>query len=418
MCVNPAGRRPMGRRGALKLLGASAALTSLTEALASCAGAPTSANRASTGLQNLLLTAPRVFDGHRMLTDTAVLVQDGEIVTVEPWRSVQPGDAHRIDVVGGTVLPGLIDLHVHAGARGIPFDRILAHGVTTVRELGGAGLAASAGPGQLRYLHAGAFITAPGGYPTPVFGPMGSVTVRGEVNARAAVRDLVNHGASVIKIALEPGGEAGAPWTKAPSHPSPPWPMLSVDEVRAIVEEAHALSRIVTVHLGEQRGAQIALDAGVDEWAHIPGDAIPEELLREAARRGVRVVATFDTESHCAGTMDNAKKFVAAGGTLLYGTDMGHIEIPDGFDANELQYLTEAGLSIEQALAAATSLAGQQLGLAPLGTLVPGAPADVIGIPGDPAQDLKNLEYPSLVIAGGEVVVSTPPPSPNQHIGR
>jgi imidazolonepropionase-like amidohydrolase len=93
------------------------------------------------------------------------------------------------------------------------------------------------------------------------------------------------------------------------------------------------------------------------------------------------------------------------GATLLYGTDMGHLEIPDGVDAEELRRMMTAGLSLEQVLAAATSQAGKQLGLAPLGSLVPGAPADLISAPGDPAQDLKNLEYPALVIAGGQIVV-------------
>jgi imidazolonepropionase-like amidohydrolase len=391
----------LNRRGALTLLGTTAAATGLVAATPARA-----ADAHSTRSDGLLLTAPRVFDGHRILTDTAVLIRGERIVSIGPPGSIRATGARRIDLPGATILPGFIDLHVHIGARGIPFDRVLRHGVTTVRELGGAGLpASSGGPGRLRYLHAGAFITAPGGYPIPVFGPNGSVTVTGPANARQAVRELVDRGASVIKIALEPGGEPGAPWSQAPANPPPPWPMLSTVEARAIVEEAHRLGRIVTVHLGEERGARIALDAGVDEWAHIPGNPIPNDLLRTAAQRGVRVVATLDTESHCAGDLANAKAFLAHGGTLLYGTDMGHLEIPDGFDANELRYLMQAGLTLDQALAAATSLAGAHLGLAPLGSLVPGAPADLIAVQGDPAQDLKNLEYPTMVIAGGQLVV-------------
>ena len=387
----------LDRRRALTMLGTSIAATGLGAAAPAVAhaGRPDS----------LLLTAPRVFDGRRMRTDTAVLIRGERIVSIGSARSVKATGAHHIDLPDATILPGFIDLHVHIGARGIPFERVLRHGVTTVRELGGAGLPSSSGPGQLRYLHAGAFITTPGGYPTPVFGPNGSVTVTGPTSARQAVRDLVDRGASVIKIALEPGGEPGAPWTQAPANPPPPWPTLSTMEVRAIVDEAHRLGRIVTTHLGEEHGARIALDAGVDEWAHIPGNAIPDNLLRTAAQRGVRIVATLDTESHCEADLANAKAFLAHGGTLLYGTDMGHLEIPDGFDANELHYLMLAGLTLEQALAAATSLAGEQLGLAPLGTLAPGAPADIIAAAGDPAQDLKTLEYPILVITGGRQVL-------------
>jgi imidazolonepropionase-like amidohydrolase len=396
------------RRVAFKLFGASAAWAGLTGGVPRLAGSANAGGRRGRTERDLVLTAARLFDGHRMLIDTAIAIDDGKITAVGPAGSISPAAGHgrRIDLGDATILPGFIDLHVHVGAQDVPGERVLTHGVTTVRDLGGSPLPPpAAGPGELRVVAAGKFITAPGGYPIPVFGPDGAVTVTGPDQARQAVRDLVGQGAGVIKIALEPGGEPGAPWTLAPSDPPPPWPMLSVTEVRAIVDEAHTLGRIVTVHLGEVQGARIALDAGVDEWAHIPGNAVPDELLREAVDHGVRVVATLDTESHCAGDMTNAATFVALGGTLLYGTDMGHLEIPDGFDANELRYMMLAGLSLEQALAAATSLAGEQLGLAPLGQLVSGAPADIVVTAGDPAHDLKNLEYPVLVIAGGRVVV-------------
>jgi imidazolonepropionase-like amidohydrolase len=408
--MNPGGTtlfdHRIDRRVVIKLLGASAAVAGLTGGAPALAGEVTSSERPGRQREDLLLTASRLFDGRRMLTDTAVFIRDGKIGAVGRAGSIRTGGARRIDLGNATILPGFIDLHVHVGAQHIPFERVLTHGVTTVRDLGGGPLPSLAGgPGTLRYVAAGKFITVPGGYPIPVFGPEGALTVAGPAQAARAVRDLVRQGASVIKIAIEPGGEPGAPWSQAPANPPPPWPMLSVEEVRAIVEEAHGLGRIVTVHLGEARGARIALEAGVDEWAHIPGNLVPEDLLRQAVHQGVRVVATLDTESHCGGDLDNARTFVALGGTLLYGTDMGHVEIPDGFDANELHYMMLAGISLDDALAAATSLAGEQLGLAPLGQLVPGAPGDVIVAQGDPAHDLKSLEYPALVIAGGQVVV-------------
>jgi len=399
-------RARINRRNTLKLFGASAALAGVAGRIPATADI-TAGQRSRRG-QSLLLRAPRLFDGQRMLSDTAVLIGGQRITAIGPAASMDVRGARCIDLGDATILPGLIDLHVHVGAQHVPFARVLTHGVTTVRDLGGGPLPSTAGgPGQLRYIAAGRFITVPGGYPIPVFGPDGVVAVIGPDQARQAVRDLVQQGASVIKIALEPGGEPGAPWTAVPADPPPPWPMLSLDEARAIVEEAHRLGRIVTVHLGESQGARIALDAGVDEWAHIPGNSVPEDLLRKAVAQGVRVVATLDTESHCAGDMTNAETFVALGGTLLYGTDMGHLEIPDGFDANELRYMMLAGVSLEDALAGATSLAGEQLGLAPLGRLEPGAPADVIVAAGDPAHDLKNLEYPTMVIAGGQVVVES-----------
>ncbi len=209
----------------------------------------------------------------------------------------------------------------------------------------------------------------------------------------------------MIKIGLDPGGEPGAPWSMRPASTPPPWPLLSTDEVAAVVAEAHRLGRIVTAHLAEERGVRIAVEAGVDEWAHIPCQPVAESLLIEAVRRHVPAVATLDTDSHCADSMDNAQAFVALGGTLLYGTDMGHLDIPEGIDGQELDLLTRAGLSLERALASATSRAGRHVGLAPLGRLVPGAPADIVAVPGDITADLKNIEYPTTVIAGGQIVV-------------
>jgi imidazolonepropionase-like amidohydrolase len=395
--------QPVRRRQVLKAAAASAAAG--LAATASATGSGPSAS-ASDGLppREILLTASRAFDGRRVRNETAILVRGGTIAAVGAPGSVSAHGARRIDLGDATILPGFIDLHVHVAARQIPFDRVLTHGVTTVRDLGGTLPSVEGGPGRLRYLAAGKLITVPGGYPIPVFGTAGATAVSGPAEARQAVRNLVAQGARVIKIALDPGGEVGAPWSQVPATPPPPWPMLSLAEVQAVVDEAHRLDRIVTVHLGDEQGARIALEAGVDEWAHIPANPVPPQLLQQAARRGVPLVSTLDTESHCTGQLANAKEFIAAGGTVLYGTDMGHLEIPNGPDAEELQQMMIAGLSVEDALAAATSRAAAHLGLGPLGTLSAGAPADIIAARGDVAENLKNLEYPSLVIAGGFIV--------------
>lgn len=76
--------------------------------------------------------------------------------------------------------------------------------------------------------------------------------------------------------------------------------------------------------------AGLALDAGVDEWAHMPCEALPEEMIARAVDAGVRIVGTLDTLSHCSGVLSNARHFVSRGGVLLYGTDMAHVELPWG----------------------------------------------------------------------------------------
>lgn len=281
--------------------------------------------------------------------------------------------------------------------------------MTTVREVGGPLLAPSGGEGTLRVLGAGPTITSPGGYPIPVF-PEGAVAVTTEAQARQAVRDRVAGGAVVIKVGLDRGGEPGAPWSDpshGPANPPPPWSLLDVGVLRAIVNEAHQHGRLVTAHVGEPEGVQRSLDGGVDEWAHMPCNEIPPALLQRAVTQGVKIVGTLDTLSHCQGLHHNTRTLASFGATFLYGAEVAHNEIPWGIDAQELHLMRHLeGLSPIQAFRAATSAAGRQLGLAPLGTLTPGAPADLIAVPGDPFVLFKPLEYPGLVMSGGKIVVN------------
>src|SRR6202011_2360991 len=130
-------------------------------------------------------------------------------------------------------------------------------------------------------------------------------------------------------------GSPGAPWTSGhrPAYP-PPWPVMSLEVARAIVGEAHGHGLIVSVHLSGPGGATLALDAGVDEWAHVPCDPIPRELAARAAAAGVRVVGTLDTLSHCPGVAANATQLGEAGVQLLYGTDLAHPDGPWGINAH------------------------------------------------------------------------------------
>lgn len=353
-----------------------------------------------------VLAADQVFDGRQMLEQHAVAVSGNRIAGVAPADRL-PGRGPVIRF-SGTLLPGFIELHAHHLLAQIPPDIILRHGITTIRDIGGPLVPPSGGDGRLRVLSAGPILTAPRGYPIPVFGSDAGLEVPDIQTARSAVGKLVDGGAALIKVALEPGGSHGAPWTAGqPAYP-PPWALLSLEVLRAIVDEAHARGRIVAVHLSGPDGAALALDAGVDEWAHVPCDPLPQELVMRAAAAGVRIVTTLDTQSHCADVAQNASRLVDAGAQLLYGTDFGHPDVPWGIDANELQLMLQVAhgaLTPLDVLSAATSRAGEELGLAPLGRLVEGAPADVIGVRRDPLEMLKLLEYPDLVVSGGAPVV-------------
>jgi imidazolonepropionase-like amidohydrolase len=376
----------------------------------------------------LLLHAARVFDGNEMRNGLSVLVKNGRIAEIKPRASFKTDDEMKIiDLGDATLLPGFIELHAHLSYQKVPADTVLKHGITTIRDLGGPVHQPYGGEGSLRVLTSGPMITAPHGYPIVNLGADNiAIVVTGEEEARAAVRRLIDQGAAVIKIALEPGGETGAPWSshhghahhdsahadvhaaQAASHHSPAaWPMLPEAIVKAIVEEAHRHRRKVSAHVAETSGVRIALNAGVDEWAHMPCDLIPESLLKQAKAQNVTIIGTLDTLSKCAGIARNAAIWAELGGELLYGAEIAHPDVPWGIDAQELMHLMHmAKMKLPDALRAATAKAGQHLGLPLLGTIQPGAPADLIAIQGNPAHHLKRLEYPGLVISGGRIIVN------------
>jgi hypothetical protein len=379
---------------------------------------------------SILLHAARVFDGNSIRTNTSVLVINGQIAQIDTRESFKSSNAKIIDLGDATILPGFIELHAHLTFQNVPAATVLKHGITTIRDLGGPVHKPYGGDGSLRVLTSGPIITAPGGYPIPGLGETNiAKAVATEEAARATVRDLVSKGAVVIKIALEPGGEAGAPWSSSHGHshdhhaqmsaehanaPHQPahnaskkaWPLLPENVVKAIVDEAHKHNRKVSAHIAEAKGAQIAINAGVDEWAHVPCDIIPEALLKKAVAQKVKIVTTLDTLSKCSGVAHNASTWTALGGEFLYGAEIAHPDIPWGIDAQELIYMMQmARMGLIDVLRAATAKAGQHLNLPLLGTLQSGAPADIIAVKGDPTHALKILEYPDLVISGGKIVV-------------
>ncbi|GAA2033859.1 amidohydrolase family protein [Catenulispora yoronensis] len=355
-----------------------------------------------------VLTADLLFDGEHVHENHAIAIAGDRIAAVGPIADLRDhGEVSKLD---GTLLPGFIDLHAHVHLDQTPRDIVLRHGLTTVRDTGGPLVPMAGGDGRLRVLGSGPILTAPGGYPVPVFGPQAAIEVADADAAREAVRALAVGGAVMVKIGLEPGGSGGAPWSAHAASSEPPWPLLPVETVAAIVAEAHEHGLTVAAHLSGPAGAEVALAAGVDEWAHVPCDPLPDELIEKAAGAGVRVVGTLATLSRTSGLFPNAIRMAQAGIRLLYGTDLAHPDVPWGISGFELQLMLHTGhgaVTPTEVLAAATARAGDHLGLAPLGRLVPGAPADVIGTRGDALARFKLLEYPSLVVSGGVVVVDT-----------
>jgi hypothetical protein len=371
-----------------------------------------------------VLAADRLFDGFSLHSEKAVLLKKDKVVKVGTYKELKKSCKKRVDLGDATLMPGFIELHGHVAYQNVPRDVILRHGVTTVRDVGGPLLAPTGGDGRLRLLTAGPIITGKGGYPSPVFTGDVSAEIATADEAKTLVQSLVAGGANIIKLGLEPGGEVGAPWTTGHTPSTePPWPMPSREVVQAVVDEAHRLGKKVTAHAGEAQGLELAIDAGVDELAHVPCDLIPttpRDLLQEAVDKGIRFLSTVDTFSHCQGTHENLHRLVHLGAKLHYAAEIAHTEIPWGIDAEELHsllhvYMTvnptaDVGELVLKLFQSATSEAGRVLELGPedgldkLGTLTPGAPADVIAVRGNAFTLFKPMEYPDLVISGGRVI--------------
>ncbi|WP_262964525.1 amidohydrolase family protein [Methylobacter psychrophilus] len=379
----------------------------------------------------VLIHAARVFDGTNMRTNTSVLVINGKIAQIDSREEFKSSPVKVIDLGDATLLPGFIELHAHLAFQHIPADVVLRHGITTLRDVGGPLHQPYGGDGSLRVLTSGPIITAVNGYPIPGMGADNiAVPVATEEQARATVNKLIAGGAVVIKVALEPGGEVGAPWASGhghghedkpvaghddphhqPAHKTTDskmaWPLLPENIVKAIVDEAHKHHRKVAAHIGEEKGAELAINAGIDEWAHVPCDVISEPLLKKAVAQQVKIVTTIDTLSKCPGITHNVNRLAALDAEFLYGAEVAHPDIPWGIDAQELIYMMHmAKMQPMEVLHTATQKAGRYLNIPLLGTLQSGAPADMIAVKGDLSHSFKTLEYPDLVMSGGKIIVN------------
>lgn len=291
---------------------------------------------------------------------------------------------------GHTVLPGLVDAHVHL-AFGSPRE-MLAGGVTAVRDLG----APPADAARRRALGddaapvvavAGPLHTAPGGYPSRGWGAGGFAEhLDGPDAARASVARLAGS-IDVVKLALEPAG--GAVPDAATAH--------------ALVEAAHERGLSVTAHALGTAMVRRALDVGVDELCHVPLERLDRQLVDRIRATGVIMVSTLSTHrSAGADLLANARDLVAAGVPLVYGSDLGNAHTRPGADPHELERLASAGLGATGALAAATHLAAQVAGLRGRvsGRITVGETARLLVVRADPRESPASLRRPVAVVVG------------------
>lgn len=409
---------------------------------------------ASTGASadTIILTADAMVDVERgtLVADPVITIEDGTIISVASGEAPVVEDADYVRLDGKTILPGLIDMHVHLtsdsdthGYRRLAIsderatitgvvnaERTLMAGFTTVRNVG----AGSFGDVALRdaieegdIVGPRLFVSGPpigitGGHCSdnnllpPEYEASGEGVADGPWAARAKVRYNRKFGVDLIKTCstggvLSKGTKVGAP-------------QYTVEELTALVEEAHSHGLKVASHAHGSEGIVNALKAGVDTIEH--ASFIDDEGIRLARENGaylnmdIYVTEFILGEGEKAGILpeslekervvgqtqrDNFRKAHEAGVKMSFGTDAG--VYPHGDNAKQLSRMVRFGMTSAEALRAATLNSADALGQAgKVGTIAPGAAADIIAVEGNPLADISLLEDVGFVMKAGEVYKS------------
>jgi imidazolonepropionase-like amidohydrolase len=400
--------------------------------------------------ETLVISAARMLDVEtgRMVENPLVLVTDGRISAAGPAASMSvPADAKRIDLPGLTILPGLIDMHVHltsdprlGGDRGLRYASSfstaigVAHakitldaGFTTVRNVGADGwddlgikqaIEDFYVPGP-RIVPATYAIGATGGhcdsnqFPAEFSFPRPGIA-DGADAVRLKVRELHRHGAEVIKFCATGGVFSAGTSLGAQQY--------TQAEMDALVDEAHRLGLKVAAHAHGRDGIVAALKAGVDTIEHASfADSVAFDLakksgawfsmdiynddyiLAEGAKNGVpeeNLAKEREVGLKQRQTFQAAHK---AGVKMVFGSDAG--VYPHGDNARQFAKMVEWGMTPVEAIQAATKNAAQALGrAADVGSIAPGRHADIIAVAGDPTANVALLRDVKIVIKGGQIV--------------
>lgn len=378
----------------------------------------------------LLIEGAAIFTGSEPLGEGSVLLEHGVIDSIGS-RSAVDRAVPRLRADGMTLMPGLIDAHVHATAGSA--EQALAFGVTTELDM-------LADPGEVFALRrrsqtddtmaelrsAGTGVTVAGGYPgylvdlgyLPAF-----PTLADAEDAESFVVDRLAEGADYIKVFVDDGTATGLPT-----------PTLTEPALRAVCAAAHHHDTIVVAHALTHGEAELAVGSGIDILGHLFIDRpIGERLLDTIVRSGVAVIPTLGVLDSLFGPLhgpdllgdrrieprltqasraylsmgkvelgphpcrydreavhETVRRLHHAGVPILAGSDAGNPDTAHGASLHvELALLVEAGLTPTQALAAATSTPAATFGLSDRGTLAPGQRADLVLVDGDPTADIS-----------------------------
>jgi len=346
--------------------------------------------------------------GSEPIEDAVVIIENGNIVTVgTKTENKIPTSVKIINVQGGTIMPGVINTHVHDCYRKFHLQNFLQGGVTTIRDLGSRPELILQDK-QLkdnscaRLIAAGPMVTAKNGYPQELI----NLEVNSPEDAEKKIEKLIDDGADLIKIVIE-----DIIWGKS-------WPMLSMQEIKSIVNTAHKNDRLVSAHVTWTKNLKLAIDADVDDVAHMIVEYLPEPYIQEMIKKNIYLVPTLGVYDCLVKRkympdytvpIDNLRRFVRAGGKVALGNDYSGIPcaVDLGMPITEMKLMNEAGMTPMQIIIASTKNAAIVCGLGKnLGTLEGGKIADVIVIDGKPLDDIEVMKNVRVVIHNGELIIN------------
>jgi imidazolonepropionase-like amidohydrolase len=408
----------------------------------------------ATAQQVTVIKAGTLIDGRssEVRRNQTIVIRGNRIESVGDVAT--PAGAKVIDLSSMTVLPGLIDAHTHIFLQGedpaeggydiqllkyplayraaravVAVRRALEQGFTTLRdvETEGAGygdvgirMAINEGriPGPRLFVVTRAISTTGGynleGYAPEIEVPKGAQLIDGPIEARKAAREQLDHGADWIKVYM-----THRSWVDKQGN-LVSQPTLTVEELKAIVDEAHGWKKKVACHAYGGEGMQRALDGGCDSIEH--GLDLTDQNVAQMVRQGTWLVPTLSVyythnePPDTPGGKRDAKrvavhgpsfqKAMKAGVKIAFGTDVGGFSWDEPI-AQEFARMTEFGMSPMDAIRAATSRAADLLDMTgDLGVIAPGAYADIIAVGSDPLHDVGALKNVVFVMKDGSVFVS------------
>jgi imidazolonepropionase-like amidohydrolase len=417
--------------------------------LAILAGMGGTASAQSSAPKRTVLHPGRVLDVRtgQMRTNQAIVIEGEKIVQIGPASDVKAAAGETtIDLPDATLLPGLIDMHTHLtfdlnslGYQGLSIStarealhgarnarRTLEAGFTTVRNLGARDYADIAlrdaindgdviGP---RIVASGPALGITGGHCDenllpPAFHLQGDGVADGVEGVQHKVREVIKYGADVIKICATGGVLSKGDDPNASQY--------TLEEMKAIVADAHRLGRRVAAHAHGAEGVRWASEAGVDSIEH--GHLMDDASIATLKKNGTYLVPTLFLGEYMEKNMEhsdvpeyskqkmrnviaemrkNTGKAFAAGVKVAFGTDAA--VYPHGLNAGEFHVYVKLGMTPLAAIQTATINAANLLGWTKtIGTIEEGKWADLIAVDGDPTKDVTILEHVKFVMKGGEV---------------